>query len=48
VTSAHGEAYGEALVKGWVLHEVDDARRVPVVTRHGLVYLTDEGGIEAA
>lgn len=45
VTSPHGEARSRAIATGWLLLEGQDARHVPVVSRHGRVYLTDDGGV---
>jgi len=48
VTSAVGEQLRLARAMGWVLAEGDDARLVPVLTRHalGLIVLDDAGGWE--
>lgn len=43
VTSPVGEARLQALAMGWVLLEGHDALRIPVVSRHGRVWLTNDG-----
>jgi hypothetical protein len=43
VTSPHGEARVLARQMGWLLHEGEDAREVAVLTRHGRVWLHDDG-----
>ena len=43
VTSPVGEARLQALAMGWVLLEGHDAVRIPAVTRHGRVWLTNDG-----
>lgn len=43
VTSPHGEARVLARESGWLLREGEDARSVPVLSRHGLVWLADDG-----
>jgi 5-methylcytosine-specific restriction protein A len=37
-----------ATVHGWLVSQHSDPALIPVLTRHGWVRLTDEGGIEAA
>lgn len=48
VTSPHGEARTTALATGWLLLEGDDATHTPVLTRHGLVLLNNDGGFAFA
>jgi hypothetical protein len=43
VTSPHGEARLMALAMGWLLLEGHEARDVPVVSRHGRVWLLNDG-----
>ncbi len=43
VTSPVGEARLQSLAMGWLLLEGHDALRVPAVTRHGRVWLTNDG-----
>lgn len=45
VTSPHGEARVLARSSGWLLLEGEDARTAPVLSRHGLVWLTDAGSV---
>lgn len=45
VTSPHGEAKVLARMSGWLLHEGEDARSVPVLSRHGHVWLSDDGSV---
>jgi hypothetical protein len=43
VTSPVGAARDLAREMGWLLHEGEDARTVPVASRHGRVLLADDG-----
>jgi hypothetical protein len=43
VTSPVGEARALARESGWLLHEHEDALTVPVLSRHGLVLLANDG-----
>lgn len=43
VTSPVGAARDLARDMGWLLYEGEDARQIPVKSRHGLVWLADDG-----
>lgn len=43
VTSPSGPDRQLARESGWLLHEGEDARAIPVASRHGLVLLDDDG-----
>jgi hypothetical protein len=45
VTSPHGAARQLARKSGWLLEEHEDARTIPVLSRHGCVWLTDNGSV---
>lgn len=48
VTSPHGAARQLARESGWLLEEHEDARAIPVLSRHGRVRLADDGSIHPA
>ena len=45
VTSPTGDARLQAIAMGWLLLEGQDARLMSVVSCHGRVWLTDDGGV---
>jgi hypothetical protein len=45
VTSPHGAARQLARESGWLLEEHEDARAVSVLSRHGRVWLGDDGSV---